>query len=46
MPMTTDGKIVMLNEYRHPCRERLLSLAGGHLEEGDKPVDAASRELM
>ncbi len=46
MPITTDGKIVLLNEYRHPCREKLLSLAGGHLEEGDNPQDAAERELM
>lgn len=46
MPITSDGKIVMLNEYRHPCRETLLSLVGGHLEEGDNPEDAAARELM
>lgn len=46
MPITADGKIVMLNEYRHPCREKLLSLCGGHLEEGDKPEEAAARELM
>ena len=46
MPITSDGRIVMLNEYRHPCREKILSLIGGHLEKGDTPEDAASRELM
>ncbi len=45
MPLTAEGKIVMLNEYRHPCREKILSLAGGHLEEGDSPLEAAEREL-
>lgn len=46
MPVTADGKIVMVNEYRHPCREKMLSLSGGHLEEGDNPEEAAARELM
>ncbi len=46
MPITPDGKIVLLNEYRHPCRCSLLSLAGGHLEEGDNPLQAAERELL
>ena len=46
MPVTEDGKIVLLNEYRHPCREKLLSLPGGHLEEGDQPIEAAERELL
>lgn len=46
MPVTEDGKILLLNEYRHPCRDVLLSLAGGHLEEGDNAEEAARRELL
>lgn len=45
-PVTADGKIVMLNEYRHPCRTRLLSLPGGQIEDGDTPLEAAKRELL
>ena len=46
MPVTPGGHIVMIREYRHPCREKLLSLAGGHLEDGDTPETAARRELL
>lgn len=46
MPITNDGKIVLLNEYRHACRVNLLSLAGGNIEEGHTPLETASKELM
>lgn len=45
MPVTSDGKIVMLNEYRHACKTKLLTLPGGKFEEGDDAIKTAVKEL-
>lgn len=45
MPVTPDGKLVLLNEYRHACRQKLISLPGGNIEQGDTPLETAVKEL-
>lgn len=45
LPVTPDGKLVLLNEYRHACRQKLISLPGGNIEEGDNPFETAIKEL-
>ncbi|HSW87452.1 MAG TPA: NUDIX hydrolase [Rhabdochlamydiaceae bacterium] len=43
---TPDGKLVVLNEYRHPTGEWLWSCPGGRIDHGESPIVAASRELL
>ena len=42
-----DGRVVLVNQYRHPVRARLDELPAGLLDvKGETAVDAARRELM
>lgn len=43
--LTTDGELVMVEQYRHGVRELSLELPGGILDD-DTPEDAARRELQ
>lgn len=41
-----DGRILLVSQYRHPLRGRLIELPAGKLDvEGEARVDAARREL-
>jgi ADP-ribose diphosphatase len=45
VPLTTDGKIVVLRQYRHPVRAWCWEIVGGGVgPEG--PAEAARRELL
>ncbi|MBA2692633.1 MAG: NUDIX hydrolase [Rubrobacter sp.] len=44
-PVTEDGEVVLVRQYR-PAIERMeLCLPAGLVEEGEKPIEAARREL-
>ncbi|GHO42461.1 NUDIX hydrolase [Ktedonospora formicarum] len=44
--LTTEGKIVLVREYRHGARQILLGLPGGAVEPSDRdPLAAIQREL-
>jgi ADP-ribose pyrophosphatase len=45
LPLKTDGKIVLITQYRYPQNEVLLELPAGKLEKGEDPFVCASREL-
>ncbi|PKL82724.1 MAG: NUDIX hydrolase [Ignavibacteriae bacterium HGW-Ignavibacteriae-3] len=45
LPVTNDGKIVFVTQYRYPHNEVLLELPAGKLEKGEDPFLCASREL-
>ncbi len=45
MPRLDDGRILLVRQFRLPVRDRLLELAAGRLDPGEKPLDAAKREL-
>lgn len=45
IPVTPDGKIVMIRQYRHGSREVTLEIPGGLVDEDD-PGLAATRELL
>lgn len=45
IPFTTDGKIVLVEQYRHGIDEWTVEIPGGVIEEGDSPEQAALREL-
>lgn len=44
---TPEGKMLLLEEYRHPVKDVLLSCVGGYLDsENEDPLEAAQRELL
>lgn len=46
VPITSDGKIIMVRQYRKPCEKELLEIPAGSLEIGEDPEDCAKRELI
>jgi ADP-ribose pyrophosphatase len=46
LAMDDDGKVLVIQQYRHPIRMRDWELPAGLLDvEGEAPIDAAKREL-
>jgi len=46
VPLTVDGKLVMVRQYRHGSREAGLEVPGGlHNGAGEQPEQGAAREL-
>lgn len=45
VPISDDGRIVFVRNYRPPVRASLLELPGGVVEAGETPRTAARREL-
>jgi ADP-ribose pyrophosphatase len=44
--LTTEGKIILVREYRHGARQILLGLPSGAVESSDRnPLEAIQREL-
>ncbi len=44
--VTTDGRFVMVEQYRHGLDDVFVELCGGVVEEGEDPETAARRELL
>jgi ADP-ribose pyrophosphatase len=45
LPVLSDGRIVMIQQYRHATRQYLWELVAGRMEPGEDPKAAAAREL-
>jgi ADP-ribose pyrophosphatase len=45
VPVTRDGELILVKNYRPPVREFLWELPGGIIEAGERPETAARREL-
>jgi ADP-ribose pyrophosphatase len=45
LPVTSDGKIVFVKQYRYPFDEFMYELPAGKLEKEEDPKDCATREL-
>lgn len=45
LPLTAEGDVVMVRQYRYPFEEVLLEVPAGKLDPGEKPLDCARREL-
>ena len=45
VPVTARGEVVLVRQYRHPPRRRLLELPAGVVDRGETTLKAAKREL-
>ena len=46
VPITRDGEVVMVRQYRHGSRKITLETPGGLVDPGETPQQAATRELL
>jgi len=46
LPITANGTVVFVEQYRHSIRRNFLELPAGTLEKGEDPATCAARELM
>jgi 8-oxo-dGTP pyrophosphatase MutT (NUDIX family) len=46
VPVTSDGHVVMVRQFRHGSRELTLEIPGGMVDPGETPAEAARRELV
>jgi 8-oxo-dGTP pyrophosphatase MutT (NUDIX family) len=44
--ITTEGKFIMEEQYRHGIQKVCFELCAGMVDEGESPIDAAKRELL
>lgn len=45
VPITQEGKIVLVRQYRYPIGKTILEVPAGKLDKGEEPDDCARREL-
>jgi ADP-ribose pyrophosphatase len=45
LPITADGRFILVRQYRLPARDTLLELPAGTIEENEEPEACALREL-
>jgi 8-oxo-dGTP pyrophosphatase MutT (NUDIX family) len=46
IPITPDGQVVMVWQYRFGSDELSLEIPGGVIDEGEEPIACAARELL
>ena len=46
LPVLADGRILMIQQYRHAARQHLWELVAGRIDAGETPLQAAERELI
>ncbi|HVO30261.1 MAG TPA: NUDIX hydrolase [bacterium] len=46
IPITDDGKVVFVEQFRHGVRANTLEVPGGMVDAGESPSQAAARELL
>jgi len=45
LPITNDGKLILLKQFRYPLQEVMIEAPAGKLEIGEDPLVCATREL-
>lgn len=45
-PLTADGELIFVRQYRYPFQRALLEFPAGKREEGEEPINGVKRELM
>jgi ADP-ribose diphosphatase len=46
LPVLPDGRILLIEQYRHAAAQYLWELVAGRIDEGETPREAAARELI
>ena len=46
LPITEDGRVVLVRQYRHPVEEVLYETPGGFIDEGEDAATGMKRELL
>lgn len=46
VPLTADGEVVMVRQFRHGLQAFTLEIPGGIVDPGEEPAAAAARELL
>jgi ADP-ribose pyrophosphatase len=46
LPVLPDGRILLIQQYRHATRQNLWELVAGRMDPGETPRVAAARELI
>jgi ADP-ribose pyrophosphatase len=46
LPILPDGRILLIQQYRHATRQYLWELVAGRIDAGETPRQAAARELI
>lgn len=46
VPVTADGRVVLIRQYRFGVRDVTLEIPGGMCDPGEDPATAAARELL
>jgi ADP-ribose pyrophosphatase len=46
LPVLPDGRILLIQQYRHAARQYLWELVAGRIDTGESPREAAARELI
>ena len=46
LALTTDGKIILVRQFRHAIRGTTVEFPAGSIERGETPEEAATRELL
>jgi len=46
IPLTRDGQLILIEQYRHGTGELTLEIPGGMVDEGESASEAAARELL
>jgi len=46
LPVLPDGRILLIQQYRHATRQYLWELVAGRMDHGETPKVAAARELI
>jgi ADP-ribose pyrophosphatase len=45
VPVTDDGDVILVRQYRHPVRDWTLEVPAGSVDDGESALEAAEREL-
>jgi 8-oxo-dGTP pyrophosphatase MutT (NUDIX family) len=45
VPVTTEGNVVLIRQFRHGIQDVTMEIPGGMMNEGEMPEAAAAREL-
>jgi ADP-ribose pyrophosphatase len=46
VPVTADGKVLFIRQFRYATGDYLLELPAGLIDEGEDPLESAKRELI